>query len=430
MDVVALIGRMQLGYLSRSRVPRDLESVTHSGEEAAPREVGASRKAIEAIWQRADALYRTGTQPGFQLCIRRRGAVALDRSIGHAWGNAPDDPPDAPRLDMTTQTPVNVFSAAKAITAMLIHKLDEDRVLHLDDRVAEFIPEFACKGKERITIRHVLSHRAGIPNLPPDAMRLELLAHPERVIELLSEAEPSSTPGRLLAYHAVTGGFVLAEIVRRATGQSLRELLEKQIREPLGLRWLHYGVKKAEVDLVARNARTGPPVPPPLSWILTRALGAELGEIVELSNDPRFLTGLVPSANVITTARDIASFYQCLLNGGELDGVRVFDPRTIHHAIDEQNAWEIDLTLMMPIAYSTGFMLGNHYLSLYGWNHPEAFGHIGLSNVFSWADPQRELVVALLTTGKPVASLHVIRLIQLISQIHETFPPVRRRRAA
>jgi CubicO group peptidase (beta-lactamase class C family) len=331
---------------------------------------------------------------------------------------------------MTTRTPVNVFSAAKAITAMLIHKLDQDDVLHLDDRVCEFIPEFASNGKDRITIRHVLAHRAGLPNLPPASMNLDLLAHPDRIIQILCESAPRTRPGRLLAYHAVTGGFILAEVVRRVTGRSIRDLLEKEFREPLGLRWLRYGVEPADVDRVALNARTGPPVPPPLSWILSRALGAELDHIVELSNDPRFLTGLIPSANVITTADDLARFYQCLLNGGELDGVRIFDPRTIHHAVDEQSAWEIDLTLLMPIGYSNGFMLGNHFLSLYGWNHPQAFGHIGLSNIFSWADPERELVVALLTTGKPVLSLHVLRLAQLLAEIHDCFPQIAGRRAA
>jgi CubicO group peptidase (beta-lactamase class C family) len=165
-------------------------------------------------------------------------------------------------------------------------------------------------------------------------------------------------------------------------------------------------------------------VPAPLAALLKRALGADLETIVELSNDPRFLTGLIPSANVISTARDVGRFYQCLLNGGELDGVRILHPRTIHHAIDEQNAWEIDLTLGLPIAYSPGFMLGNQYLSLYGWKHPRAFGHIGLSNVFCWADPERELVVALLTTGKPILSLHALRLAQLISEIHERFPVI------
>jgi len=76
----------------------------------------------------------------------------------------------------------------------------------------------------------------------------------------------------------------------------------------------------------------------------------------------------------------------------------------------------------MPIAYGNGFMLGNDSLSLFGWQHPNAFGHLGLSNVICWADPDRELAVALLTTGKPIVSLHTVRLAQLVSEIHEAFP--------
>jgi CubicO group peptidase (beta-lactamase class C family) len=244
---------------------------------------------------------------------------------------------------------------------------------------------------------------------------------------MLCDARPRTRPGRLLAYHAVTGGFLLAEVVRRATGSSLPEVLEGEIRDPLGLRWLQYGVKPEDVDKVALNAVTGPPAPPPLSWILGRALGAPLPEVVALSNDPRFLTGLIPSANVVSTAADMATFFQCLLSEGEFDGVRIFEPRTLHHAIDEQSAWEFDLTLMLPIGYSLGFMLGNHYLSPFGWNHPRAFGHLGLSNVFCWADPERELVVSLLTTGKPIASLHILALARLFSEVHECFPKIRHR---
>ena len=195
MDVVELIGRLQFGYLSRSRIPRELEPVMHRGDEVQPRDVRSTRKAVEAVWQRAEALYRTGTQPGFQLCIRRHGSVVLNRSIGHARGNAPNDPRDAPKLDMTTETPVNIFSAAKAVTAMLLHKLDEQNVLDLDDRVCEFIPEFARHGKDRATIRHVLAHRAGIPNLPPDSMDLDLLTHPETVIQI-ARTRTNSAPLR------------------------------------------------------------------------------------------------------------------------------------------------------------------------------------------------------------------------------------------
>jgi len=422
MDWVQWVGGLDLPFQARCRVPEDLAPITSRGEEVSPRSARTSRAAVEAIWARAEALYRAGVHPGIQLCVRAHDRVVLDRAIGHARGNAPSDPEDARRVALTTRTPVNVFSAAKAVTAMVVHKLDEQRVLHLEDRICEFIPEFGQKGKERITVQHLLTHRAGLPNLPAESMDLDLLARPEKVIEVLCESELQSAPGNLLAYHAVTGGFILAEVVRRVTGHSIREVLEKEIREPLGLEWLRYGVEPRDVERVALNAVTGPPVPPPLSFLLERALGAKLERIVEMSNDSRFLNAVVPSANVFTTARDMAAFYQCLLNEGELDGVRVFDPRTVQHAINKQTGWEIDLTLMVPIGYSSGFMLGSNSLSLYGWDHPRAFGHLGLSNIFCWADPDRDLVVALLTTGKPIVSPHVMRVFQLIAEIHEVFP--------
>lgn len=421
-DLVEIIGGLDFPILSRCRVPKDLATVTDRGQEDAPKAAGTTRKALEAVWQRVEALYRSGVHPAIQICVRRGGAVALSRAIGHAQGNAPSDPEDAPLVPITIATPVNLFSAAKAVTAMVIHKLDEQHVLHLDDRICEFIPEFARHGKERITVRHLVAHRAGIPSLPPEALDLDLLAEPDRVLDMLCDLRPISAPGRLLAYHAVSGGFILAEVVRRVTGHSIRDVLAKEIREPLGLEWLHFGVSPADVPNVARNAFTGPPIPPPISTMLRRALGAEMRDVVDLSNDPRFLTGLIPSGNLLSTAEDAAAFYQCLLNEGELDGVRVFEPRTIHHAIGEDSAWKLDLTLGLPIAYSTGFMLGNSTLSLFGWNHPKAFGHLGLTNIFCWADPETELAATILTTGKPVFSLHVLRMAQLLTEIHRAFP--------
>jgi CubicO group peptidase (beta-lactamase class C family) len=153
----------------------------------------------------------------------------LHRALGHASGNAPDDPPDAPKTLVDLETPINIFSAAKAVTAMVIHKLDERRVLHLEDRVCDFIPEFERYDKHHITLRHILAHRAGIPNVQVDTFDLDLLNQPDAITEILCEARLQSRPGRVLAYHAVSGGFVLAEVVRRATGHDIRTVLEREI---------------------------------------------------------------------------------------------------------------------------------------------------------------------------------------------------------
>jgi CubicO group peptidase (beta-lactamase class C family) len=432
MDPLEWIARAPIPLLSRSRIPRDLASVTRIGDEASPRGAKTTRADLDALWQKVQALYRTGVYPGLQICVRRRGHIVLHRALGHASGNAPQDPEGAPKRPMELDTPVNIFSAAKAVTAMVIHKLDEERVLHIDDRVCDYIPEFGRRGKSRITLRHLLAHRAGIPNLPPEAIDLDLLAHPEKVLEILCDAEVRTRPGRLLAYHAITGGFVLAEVVRRATGQDIRQVLREQIAEPLGLRWLSYGVRPDEVSQLASNALTGPPVPAPVRALLRRALGAELDEVVELSNDRRFQTGIIPSANVMTNAEELTAFYQCLLDEGEYAGVRVFDPRTVRRAVAEESIWELDLTLGMPVRYGLGFMLGGERFSLFGGDKPHAFGHLGFTNTFSWADPERQLSVALLTTGKPVISLHAVRLVQLLGGMNEAFPkiPARRGRSA
>ena len=411
------------GFLStRCTVPDDLEAITTRGEEVPIDEIGVDPEQVEGLWRRAESLYRTGTHPAIQLCIRRRGRIVLNRAIGHAWGNSPGDPPEGAKRVVGLDTPINVFSASKAVTAMVVHKLDEQGVLRLDDWVCEYIPGFARHGKHRISIRHVLAHRAGIPNLPTDDLDLDLLADPDRLLELMCDAQLQSRPGRLLAYHAVSGGFVLAEVVKRATGKSIREVLRSEIGEPLGARWLGYGVSKEELDQVALNAFTGPPVPPPLAQLLRRALGASMTEVTELSNDPRFLTAVIPSANVMTTAEEMSAFYQCLLDDGRWQGKSIFAPRTVRHATAEQSYWEVDFTLGVPLRYGLGFMLGNRTIGPFGMDNERAFGHIGFSNTFTWADPDRALSVALLTTGKPVVSLHVVPLFALLAGIGQVFP--------
>lgn len=422
MDVLSLLARAPIPWLARCRVPQDLASVTSTGLEDPLPDDRVDREAVESVWRAAEAFYRTGITPALQLCVRYRGQVVLNRSLGHARGNAPGDPNDAPKVPATPTTPMNVFSTAKLVTAMVIHKLDEQGVLHLEDRVSDFIPNFVGHGKERITLRHILSHRAGIPNIPREALDLDLLDRPHVICDLLCELRPRSRPGRLVAYHAIGGGFLLAEVVRQATGITIREVLEKQIRKPLDLRWLHYGVARDQVYRVAQNAFTGPPVPPPIAKLLERTLGRPLREIIDLSNDERFLSGIVPSGNLITTAEDFSAFLQCLLDGGVLNGVRIFQPRTIRHALNEASYRELDLTLFLPLRYGLGPMLGDSPVGMFGPNSSEAFGHLGLSNVFSWADPERKIAVAFLTTGKPILSLHVIRLVQFLIAIDRAFP--------
>ncbi|MFI5365060.1 MAG: serine hydrolase domain-containing protein [Candidatus Binatia bacterium] len=410
---------MRLPFVTTCRVPADLDSVTsvHAQAEIVPRDVGVDAAAVARIWQAVERLYQSGIHPAMQLCVRRRGQVVIDRAIGHASGNGPDDPPEAKKVLVTPATPFTIYSASKAVTAMIIHLLDQRNLIRLDDAVCEYVPEFGVYKKQWITIRHVLTHRAGIPNLPPEVMNLDLLDDPDQILRILCKATPTSRPGRQLAYHAMTGGFVLAEVVRRVTGKSIREVLDAEIRRPLGFRWTSYGVAPRDVKRVAVNYFTGPPPLPPLSTILDRALGVPFRDIAALSNDPRFLTGVIPSGNIVTTAEELSRFYQLLLDGGELDGVRIFEPRTIRRATAEQSYLEIDFTLGLPFRYGMGFMLGASTFSLYGPDTQYTFGHLGFTNIVSWADPERQVAATLMTSGKPLLYPQIYYAFDILRQI-------------
>jgi len=413
---------LRRSLLHRIRTYPPEEVTTRNPEEVSPGAVGLSQRDVDRIWNAVVRYYRVGIQPAVAVCMRRRGRVFLDRAIGHARGNGPEDPPGTPTVPATPETLFNFFSGSKAVTAMLMHLLDEQGRLRLDDAVAEYIPEFVRHGKEGITIRHVLNHRAGIPGLPPEAIDLDLLTDPEKIIEILCDARPEAKPGRDLAYHAITGGFLLAEICRRVTGKDLRTYLDEQIRVPLGFRHMSYGVDPADLSRVARESFTGLPPVFPFSMIVRRALGLSLQDVVKMANDERFLTAVVPSGNVIGTANEICRFFELLVRGGELDGVRVIDRRTVVRAVIEQSYHEMDRIIMLPVRYGVGFMLGSEKLSFYGPDTPRAFGHIGFTNVIAWADPERDISVAIMNNGKPLVTPGVLLWLEIMRVIARRIP--------
>jgi len=404
----------------RAYEPRQVLS-TDGQTEVDPREAGLRGRDVDAIWNSVVRLYQTRLHPAVALCLRRRGVVVLDRALGHRTGNSPDDR-GAALEPATPGTYFNLFSASKMVTAMLIHLLDERGQVHLDDPIAHYIPEFGRHGKEWITLRHVLTHRAGIPTLPREYYALDLIAEPERVLDILCDLKPTLPPGRRLAYHALTGGFVLAAVIERVTGVTVRELLQREVATTLGMEQFNYGVSADQIDRVAMNARTGPPAPPPISTLFKRALGVSFADAAALSNDTRFLTGVVPAGNLITTANDACRFMQLLLNGGELDGVRIFDSRTIQRAVAEQSYLEVDLILGFPTRYGMGFMLGSNYVCVFGRKSPRAFGHVGFTNVVMWADPERDISACLMTSGKPFIAPGQLRWLGLMQTIATRCP--------
>jgi CubicO group peptidase (beta-lactamase class C family) len=408
--------------LNRIRLPDDLAAVTTHGPEEDPAAGGLADETAERIWDAGVSLYRSGVHPALQLCVRRNGRVVLDRSIGHARGNGPHDDRDAPKVLATPDTPFCVYSTSKGITALVVHTLAERGALSLDDRVAEYIPGYEQHGKGATTIAHVLAHRAGVPNLPKELLDLEHAGDRDLIVHLLCEQKPSHEPGTLLAYHAVTGGFILGEIVERATGRNIRDVLAEQILSPLNFRWGNYGVAPQDLDQVGLAYVTGAPLLPPLSTLVARALSRPLADAVELSNDPRFLTAVVPAASVITTANELSRFFEIFRCGGELDGVRVMEQATLRTALSEQSRLEIDFTLLFPTRFGYGLMLGAKVISPFGLDTDLAFGHLGLINIMGYADPERGISVGLITSGKPIVYPELPRFYGVMQTIASKVP--------
>jgi CubicO group peptidase (beta-lactamase class C family) len=415
-----------LDPLRRVRIPRDLTPlIGRSDRETNPISVGMTVDGVERIWTSVQRLFRRGMNPAITVCVRRHGEVVLDRSLGWARGGGPGEPWGPQQVLATPDTPFCVFSSSKAITATVVHLLAERGVLRLGESVAHYLPEFAGGGRDEITIEQVLSHRAGIPQIPREMLDLDRLSDPERVLEAIPLLKSRTLPGAALAYHTVSGGFVLGEVVRRATGQDIRAVLAAEILDPLGFRWTNYGVAEADLPLVGVSYPTGPRAVPPLSMLLTRALGMPIDEVTRMSNDPRFLAGIIPAGNVVSTANEMSRFMDLLRAGGTLDGVTVLKPATIRHAVAETSYHQLDRTLGVPIRYASGYMLGAKTLSMYGPDTDDAFGHLGFTNVMAWADPRRELAVGLMTSGKPVLGSHIDALWRFARRVGLEAPKVR-----
>jgi CubicO group peptidase (beta-lactamase class C family) len=400
----------------RIAVPQDLAAVTtrRGIDDAVLRDASVTHAGADAIWRSVERLYRTGVHP----------------AIGHARGHGPGDvgsegSEGSARANLATpSTPFGLFSASKAVSAIVVHLLEERGALRIADRVADYVPGFEKHGKGGVTIAHLLTHRAGVPRVPGSLEEPEILLDPEACVARLCDAEATHGPGLRLAYHALAGGYLLGAIVKRATGLTMQEVIRKEILDPLGFDLMGYGVPREREHEVAVNYVTGRPMPLPVAFLARRALGLTWEQATRLSNDPRFYRRVIPSANVIGTANEASRFFELLLRGGELDGKRVLEARTIAAARAETAYMELDRVLLWPVRYGQGLMLGAPRISPFGPGLSRAFGHIGFMNVFCYADPERDLAVSLMTTGKLLFDTHLPFLVDVLWKIARHCGPV------
>jgi CubicO group peptidase (beta-lactamase class C family) len=408
--------------IGRIQVPADLDAVTTVDEEDHS-EVDSA--AVERVWRATQYWYRAGMHPAIQVCVRRNGKVVLNRAIGHGWGNGPDDEPDVEKVTVTTETPFCVYSAAKAMTTTVVHMLVERGVFALDDRVCEYLPSYTSHGKHRTTIRHVMTHSAGVPFATGPKPDLKRMNDSEYAREMLGKLRPIYPPGLVHVYHALTWGPLVREIVSAATGKNIRDVLADEILDPLGFRWTNYGVAPQDVPLVAPSHATGKPLPAPIAAAFKLAIGGTTHQIIPFTNTPQFLTSVVPSSSTVSTADELSRFAELLRSGGELDGVRVMSPETLRAAAKQARRLRPDISVgLKPLRWGTGYILGSKRFGPFGLDAPAAFGHTGLTHIAMWADPERDLAVGVVSSGKPGGHPEAKRYPAVLDAIAAAFPRV------
>jgi CubicO group peptidase (beta-lactamase class C family) len=282
-----------------------------------------------------------------------------------------------------------LFSAGKPLVALGLHLLAQHGRLGLDDPVATYWPEFGQRGKQAITIRHVLQHRGGLPvarGMPLDALAMTDWAASVRAIE---QAVPAYPPGEVPAYHILTFGFILGEVVQRITGLPVPEFLRAELLAPLGL----------DQDVYL-------PLPPELWGRHVPLRGRGPAELVTqlVINRRAARQAVIPAASVSATAAGLAGLYQVLLDGGR----GVLTPHAIATATRPSSDGIVDRYLKLPIRWSEGFQLGGERpggARIGGGRTPmgslasrHAFGHNGSYVCLGWADPERQLAMAYLTS--------------------------------
>jgi CubicO group peptidase (beta-lactamase class C family) len=312
-------------------------------------------------------------------------AVVDGELVVDLWGGMADDEADAPWREETLAL---LFSGTKGVVATCVLLLLERGLLDLDAPVARYWPEFAGAGKDGVLVRHVLSHTAGVPGLRSSFTTDELLDGARMTAAVAAEA-PFWAPGTRLAYHAVTFGWLCAELIRRVDGRSAGRFLAEEIVAPLELSlWIGLPAElEARVATLVRSPGQGITYlgeePEPL-------LAALYGEVHTAFrwNEAQFHRVEIPGANGIGDARSMARLYGCLARGGELDGVRLLSPSTVALAGRELSRDACAVT-RRPYAFSTGFELQTE-LGRFG-PVADAFGHTGSGGSTHGAWPSRRV---------------------------------------
>ncbi len=345
--------------------------------------IGISPERLEKVYQYLEGLVQSGRIPGAAILIARHGVPATPRGFGQMYFK-PDSPPIQPN------TIFLVASVTKPITVAAAMLLVERGHILLDDPVCSIIPEFENRGKDQVTVRHLMTHTSGLPDMLPENQQLrEQHAPLKEFIRRMCQLELDFPPGTNIQYQSC-GLAMLAEIVQRIEGVSLPEFLRREIFQPLGMNDTSLGAEGLQTDRIAHVN-----------------VGEEAQKLDWTWNKPYWWNFGAPWGGMFSTVSDMFRFCQAFLNGGKYGNARVFSQAVIQ-------AMTTDQTTPMPNiprqaksgkAWGLGWRLQptSDWSSFGDLASPGSYGHYGATGTVVWVDPVREMICILFTT-QPSAS--------------------------
>jgi CubicO group peptidase (beta-lactamase class C family) len=319
--------------------------------------------------------------PGGAVAVYWRGQLVLDLAGGYA------DTQCGRPVEPDTLFPL--FSGTKPFAAVALWQQIERGRLDLDQSVAAHWPDFGQNGKDRVLIRHILSHCGGFPITPPD-LTPDRWGDWQAAMRAIAAMPLDYTPGTISAYHFLTQHWVCAELVRRLDGRAYQDYLYEEITGPLGMADTYVGLPLALEDRVSKlHATDGTD---------------EWGQgVLKTLSGLRMHRFVIPGASGVSTASDMARFYAAIAAGGALDGARILRPETVERLLTIEVDDATDHTFDVPVRRGLGFELGGLTDPRRHWpgatSTVRTFWHGGFGSSVCWGDRDLGLAMAFMSNG-------------------------------
>jgi CubicO group peptidase (beta-lactamase class C family) len=355
---------------------------------SAPAANGFDPDRLERVYSFLDTALQNGDLPAAAIQITRHGVALPVRCFGRQYLT-----PGAPLIQ-----PDTIFltaSITKPVTVTAVMLLVERGKLLLDEPVATVIPEFGVNGKSGVTVRHLMTHTSGLPDMLPEDRQLRAQHAPlAEFVRRICQLPLDFAPGTGVQYQSC-GTAMLGAMVERIEGRPLRDFLHQEIFVPLGMTSTALGVGGLPVERIAHVN------------VAEEMRGADWGW-----NTPYWWGFGAPWGGMFSTVDDIGRFVQLFLNRGEWAGVRLLSPATVQTMLADQTAAMPQLPPAVRATQSWG--LGWRRQPPGEWSFwgnlltPGSFGHGGATGTVVWADPQRHLSCALFTTQPSASSAGIL----------------------